>query len=140
MSNEHRFDEDEQREWEAQEQARLSLGDDALSRRYRVVARSLAMMPRPSLRADFAARVARRAEVESGGRNVLAPFERAVVIALVAAFAAATLIGGAIADVLPSIAAVVREARTATGASWLVPLVLCVVITCLPLSRLRERG
>ena len=67
MSNEHRFEDGEQREWEAQEHARASTSDDALTLRYRKVARSLEAMPLPSLRADFAARVARNRVDQGNG-------------------------------------------------------------------------
>ena len=138
MNTEHRFDEDPQREWEAQESASLSGSDDALSRRYRVVMQSLDAMPRPSLSEDFAARVARRVEAEGA---VLATFERIAVIALVFAFVVAILIGAAIADVLPSIGDIVREAQGTAAARWLVVLALCVVLFAFPLSRTkRERG
>ena len=135
MSNEHRFDENEQREWEAQENARASTSDDALTRRYRKVARALETMPLPSLRADFAARVARRAEAE---QNALAPFERFALIALAVAFAAAIVVL-AVAMNVP-LGDFVREVREANGTRWVVALVLCVAVTCFPLSRLRERA
>ena len=138
MNSEHRFDEDPQREWEAQESASLSRSDDALSRRYRVVMQSLDAMPRPSLSEDFAARVARRVEAEGA---VLATFERIAVMALAFGFVVAILIGAAIADVLPSIDDVVREARGTAAARWLAVLALCVVLFAFPLSRTkRERG
>jgi hypothetical protein len=141
MNSEPRFDADEQREWEAQEHARLATGDDALARRYRVVARALEAMPRPSLRADFAARVAKRVEAERRERFALAPFERVMTIALAIAFAAAILVAAAMMDLLPSLGDAVREARAATGARWLAVLALCLAAATLPLSRTkRERG
>jgi hypothetical protein len=141
MNSEHRFDEDQQREWEAQEIARLSGGNDALSRRYRVVMQSIDAMPRPLLSEDFAARVARRVEAERTEWRVLAPFERVAMIALAFAFVVAILIGAAMANVLPSIGDIVREARGTAAVRWLAVLALCVVLFALPLSRTkRERG
>jgi hypothetical protein len=53
----------------------------------------------------------------------------------------AILIGAAIADVLPSIGDIVREAQGTAAARWLVVLALCVVLFAFPLSRTkRERG
>jgi hypothetical protein len=138
MNGEHQFGEDEQREWEAQENARLATGDDALARRYRVVARSLEAMPRPSLRSDFAARVAKRVDAERREQFPLAPFERVVTIALAIAFAAAILVAAAMTDLLPALGDAVREARAATGARWLAVLALCVATAALPLSRTRR--
>jgi hypothetical protein len=141
MNSEPRFDADEQREWEAQEHARLATGDDALARRYRVVARALEAMPRPSLRADFAARVAKRVEAERRERFALAPFERVMTIALAIAFAAAMLVAAAMADILPLLGGIVRAARGAGGTGWLAVLALCVAVAVFPLSRTkRERG
>jgi hypothetical protein len=139
MNSEHRFDEDEQREWEAQENARTSTSDDALARRYRTVMRSLEALPLPSLRADLAGRVSRRAEAKSNECHALEPFERFAMTALAMAFAAAIVAAAAMANVLPSLGDIVREARDATGARWIVALSLCIAITCLPLSRVRER-
>jgi hypothetical protein len=127
----HRFDEDEQREWEAQENARRSAGDDALSRRYRVVMQSLETLPRPSLRADFAGRVVRR--IERSEEPVLAPFERVTVIVFAIAFTAAAVVAAAMTNVVPML-----ETDTAS-LRWLAVLALCVAAFAFPL-RLRERG
>lgn len=128
------MNEHEQREWEAQENARRATGDDALTRRYRAVMESLDALPRPSLRADFAARVARR--VERSEQPALAPFERVAVIALAFAFAVAAVVAGAMTNVLPML-----EMPSASSARWLAVLALCVALFAFPLSRTRrERG
>lgn len=134
MSHEPRFDDDEQHEWDAQENARRSIGDDALSRRYRIVMQSLDAMPRLSLDADFAARVARH--VERSESATLAAFERVALIALSLAFAVALVVAGAIENVLPLL-----ESQSESSLRWLAMLALCVIAFAFPLSRTkRERG
>ncbi len=122
-------------EWLAQERAlrreRLQLdpaGDDARSRRYRLLARVLREPPGETLPADFAQRVAERAAAASTRQGAPGPrFEFVLMLALATALIVAagmvTMIYGS--AWLPSFRAVLPAPHTpATG--WLLILAGCL--------------
>ncbi len=106
-------------------------GEEASTRRYRELSRALEALPRVALPADFAARVARRAELEAPVvrvEPVLASFEKVVVSALVAVFVLGVALGLCDVDLLAVLGNVVDEARGATGTRWLLALAACVAV------------
>lgn len=140
MINEPRFDADDEREWEAQERARVAEragtlldGDDASARRYRALARELGALPRVALPATFARAVARRVAIRV--EPALAPFERALVSLLVAVFVVAAAIGAAAFGVSSPVVDAMR-ASAAIWNRWTLVLAACLV-ACAISARLR---
>jgi hypothetical protein len=129
MSNGRRFDADDEREWEAQERARVAersgaalADDDDATATYRLLARELSAMKLPDLPAGFAEAVARRAAINAV-EPALAPFERVLVAMLVVAFVAAAGIGVAAFGLATPIVEALCEA---TSNRWMLALALCL--------------
>ncbi|ODT96079.1 MAG: hypothetical protein ABS82_06100 [Rhodanobacter sp. SCN 67-45] len=120
----------QEREWLAQENAmrreRLQLdstGDDARSRRYRLLARTLREPLPDALPADFARQLAARVAAGPAGRSVESLLALALAIALaVAAGAVVAIYGG---TWLPSFAALL-PAPHAPATHWLLALGGCL--------------
>lgn len=121
-----------EREWQAQESAmrreRLQLdpaGDDARSRRYRLIARSLRQPPAESLPADFAQQLAQRVGAAPMATPAGTSFESRLTLVL-----ASTLVIAAVAVVaiygqawLPSFAELLPKPP---ATRWLLALAGCV--------------
>jgi anti-sigma factor RsiW len=127
-----RFDDaNDEREWLAQERAmrreRLHLdaaGDDARSRRYRLLARALREPLPDALPPDFAARVAARvASAPASSTRLEFVLTTALAIALAIAAAAVTAMYGS--EWLPSFSAILPAPR-APASGWLLAVGGCL--------------
>ena len=132
----------QEREWLAQENAlrrdRLNLdsaGDDERGRHYRLIAQALCEPPPDGLPADFAMRVARRANAASSAR-----FEFGLMIVLVIALviAAGVVIVTHGGQWMPSFNAIL-PARNAQASIWLLALAGCLGASWL-MERWQRRG
>ena len=137
MSHDPLLDGEDEREWAAQERARIAVQDgapvaedDADARRYRIVARGLAALSRFELPAGFAETVARRV-ASRVAEPALSPFERAAVAVLIVAFAAAALIAVAAFGLAAPVADALRGGASFAANRWMLALAACLAASAL---------
>jgi hypothetical protein len=139
VSNGRRFDANDEREWEAQERARIAeqsrtplADDDAAATRYRVLARELGALKGIELPAGFAEAVACRAAIRAV-EPALALFERVMVATLIVAFVTTAGIGVATFGLSSP---VIEALRDAGSNRWMLAFASCLA-ACAMTARLR---